>query len=203
MAKQQDNRGYFDSGNHLSADQCARKAKCETNSSIFDWVVTNYHAGVCSDDKKKVDNFMINNTNLRLVDGYGVDGCIIGDENKLKLIQELSHPREKIQLNRREFTAVPDLSRGVTIPGLEGQLQQGNDTSLTDRVCDKYAERDFARLMAPVNSCWYIPNNVSPMPMNSKDIMRSHDTVCEANKQNGYTQQQQGMRHPYGMARKL
>jgi hypothetical protein len=94
----------------------------------------------------------------------------------------LVQPRQRKQLSAREFVAVPDLGRGSVAPSMESRLQQGSDTSITDRVCDKYGSRDFARILPPPQSCWYMPNTVGTVPANSKDIMRAHDSACDARK---------------------
>lgn len=171
---------YFDSGNRLRMDSCAVQARNAENESVSAHCLTNYHQPVCSRGKEAVHDFMIENPNLRITDGYGVNGCIIDRESAI-LQSKLVQPRQRKQLTVREFLAVPDLSRGGCAPGLESQLQQGSDTTV-HKVCDKFSSSDFARLMPPSNKCWYTPNTVGPVPANSKDIMKSHDSVCDARK---------------------
>jgi hypothetical protein len=162
-------------------DACALHARYEENQSVTEHVLHNYHAGVCSRGKRDIQDFMISNPNLRLTDGVGVNGCIIDKETYI-FQSALGKPRQRKQLSAREFVAVPNLGRGSVAAGMESQLQQGNDTSLTDRVCDKYGSRDFARILPPPQSCWYMPNTLGPIPVNSKDMMRDLDRACDERK---------------------
>jgi hypothetical protein len=171
---------YFDQGNRLRQDCCAVEARHLENVSVNEHLLANYYAPVCSDQKKSVEQFMTNNPNLRIND-FAVDGCIIDKESSFNR-SCLVKPRHRNQLITREFLAVPNLSRGMCAPGLEAQLWQGDNTSITDRVCDKYGSRDFARLVTPQLRCYSLPNTISPIPKNSKDIMKAKDAECDARK---------------------
>lgn len=65
---------------------------------------------------------------------------------------ELTRPNsQKHELITREFQAAPDYAKGVFIPEAESYLLN-NGNSRFNKVCDKYAERDFDRY-TPFNAC--------------------------------------------------
>ncbi len=181
MSAQQQQQ-YFDEANRLSMDPCALRQKCQGNASILDWTLHNFHQPVCSAGKKSLDAFALSHPNLRAVDGYGVDGCHIDGESSMRLKGGLSHARGRQQLCTRTFAAAPDLTKNTAADAsVESRIVQGEDTSLRDRVCDRYSERDFARPMQ--GPCAYLHTDVAPFPANSRDIMRAADassTVCGA-----------------------
>ena len=157
-------------------DGCAQSARGETNESVSEYWTTNFHGKVCGGAKKKTEEFMLDNPNLRLVDGFGVDSCLIAEETSMRMDSGLTQPRSRKQLNAREFQAVPDLSKGVPAPVLESRLVQGQDTFVY-RNCEKFGSVDFNRYVPLINPCWHISKTTYPVPQSSKDIMRQHDTV--------------------------
>lgn len=167
---------YFDSGNRLAQDACALVARDAENMSVSDYVLTNFHAPVCTSDREKIQSFMETHPNLHSVDGYSAQACQIDRDSQLRFAQ-LSRGRSRIQLQQRFFQAVPDLARGVSVPCVESELQQGESTHITHKACDKYSERSFARFTPLLNPCWFIPQQQMPFPQSSTNLAKK-ETSC-------------------------
>jgi hypothetical protein len=168
---------YFDSGNRLAQDACALVARDAENTSVSDYVLTNFHTPVCTSQRGDIQNFMEAHPNLHSIDGYSAQACQIDSDSQLRFSQ-LSRGRSRIQLQQRFFRAVPDLARGVSVPCVESQLQQGESTHLTHKACDKYSERSFARFTQLLNPCWHIPQRQMPFPQSSTALTRAAETKC-------------------------
>lgn len=168
---------YYDSGNRLAQDACALVSRDEENESVIDYNLTNFYATPCSRKRDQVTRFMASQPNLNSVEGYGVMPCSIDSDSQLRNIP-LTHGRSRMQLGSRTFQAIPDLARGTSVPCVESRLQQGENTYITSRVCDKYAEKQFARFETLMNPCWFIPANQLPFPASSTVIMKDNDAFC-------------------------
>lgn len=144
----------FENEHRSGADDCAINAKDYQNSSISDYNMWNtYHNFPCdhSGDSER-EEFATTNLNLRYRNGYGfTSGCYVDDDTEVRLNGKLTHERPKTQMFPRSFVAVPDLSKGIVLPGLESPLIQGEDTSQL-RECHRLAETNFDRFV-PLVPC--------------------------------------------------
>lgn len=107
-----------------SSDQCSLKGRNAMNESIFDYMMTSLR----SDKDEKFAQFVLDNPNLRFTDGHGMHAGLIDSESELKKSSEMTHGKDRRQMNVRTFVAVPDLSRGETVPVLEHILKTGETT---------------------------------------------------------------------------
>jgi hypothetical protein len=100
-------------GNRLSQDACAIEQTDVENKKIIDYTTARYF-----DDNS-------NQYQINTKFGYGVvNPDMIDAESCIKLVRDIRGPVHQ-QLSTRLFHAIPDLSRGVCVPNIESQLQQG------------------------------------------------------------------------------
>lgn len=132
---------YFDDGNRLAQDACARIARDRENSSIVDYNTTHFfELGGC-EALDRIQNKVLCHPNLRFKTGYGTPpSCKMDAEVPLRF-RDIRGPQRN-QLAPRNFQAVPNLGRGLPQPNTESVLQNGMDTTAL-RQCDKIMEREF------------------------------------------------------------
>lgn len=111
-----------------SSDQCSLKGRNAVNESIFDYSMSSFRSGAIHKDEK-FTQFVLDNLNLRFTDGYGVHSDLVQGDSDLRNRAELTHDRERQQMNTRTFLAVPNLSKGEPVPVLEHVLKSGELTS--------------------------------------------------------------------------
>lgn len=172
--------GSYNWENKISMDKCALMTKEIENESIFDYNTFNYfNFNNYGDTRKKLDEVAWENPNLRFRDGYGIaNNEVVDFDSKLRYDAILTHGPERRQYYVRNFTAVPDLSKGSCVPVTEAILKNGIDTSQI-RQCNRLTETDFDRFV-PFTPCLsqYILNGARLLPDhhfigdNSRDIVR-------------------------------
>lgn len=172
---------YFESQNRLTSDDCAVLAKDRENQSIIDYETYNFfNNGNCEETDKKLMDLAMEHPNLRFRNGYGsANACTIDLETQIKYEpRALTHGPERRQYRVRNFTAVPDISRGPLAPNFESMLMPGEDTH-TIRQCDRVTEKDFQRFV-PYLDCIekFITLESQAIPemqtigVNSRDLVR-------------------------------
>jgi hypothetical protein len=134
--------------NKLTTDSCATSARERENQSIRDYQLFNFY-GAC--DNSNVASFAAANPNLTYRNGYGVSSACTIDQDSTVRLTCLGHGPERRQLPVRNFVAVPDMSRGCSLPDTESYLINGQDTTLY-RECDRLTEKDFNRFV-PLMGC--------------------------------------------------
>lgn len=136
----------FNWENRLTNDQCAREAKDRENKEFEDYNLFNFYTGgICSE---KLKEFSCDYPNLWYRQGYGTaDSCVVDSDTKIQR-GDLTHSREKRQMNTRTFHAVPNLSRGCLLPVTESKLIQGScekgSLKVKENECDILVEKQFA-----------------------------------------------------------
>lgn len=142
---------YFEDGSRLSQDPCALKARDVENNSLLDYQTFNFYpASGCGEVYTKLNEFAMQNRNLRFKSGFGVtDACVVDNDSQLRITRDI-RPVEHQQLSTRVFWAVPSLDKGGLVPGLESMLTQGMGTGAL-RDCHKLAEVEYDRM--PMSDC--------------------------------------------------
>lgn len=136
------NCGSYNWENKLTTDKCALEAKHRMNKEYEDYSLFNFYTnGICTD---KLRDFSCEYPNLWFRKGYGTaDSCVIDHDTKIQR-GDLTHVRERRQMNTRTFLAVPDLSRGCLLPITESKLTQGIcEKNHLKKDCDILVERNF------------------------------------------------------------
>lgn len=144
----------FDEENRLSQDDCALLTRSLVNKSIASYsFFNNYFTANCDkDDNGKMNEFMVNNPNLRFKDGFGfTTPCVVDTDSELRNNAKMTNDRERVSLCTRWYTAVPALSKGGLIPNIESRLKYNGDTS-DIRECDRVTEKNFNRFI-PLPKC--------------------------------------------------
>lgn len=132
---------YFDNGNRLTQDSCALLARDRENASILDYNTTQYYELPGCYNLESLQQKALCHPNLRFKLGYGTPpSCKIDQEVSARYND--MRGRERMQLNARNFQAVPNLGRGLPQPNTESVLQNGMDTTAL-RQCDRLMEREF------------------------------------------------------------
>lgn len=175
----------FDIDGNIRNDGCAQTAKDFGNASISDYTLWNTYMMQCdAKGEKHLEDFSTGHVNLHYRNGYGyTTACEVDVDTEVRLNGKITHEKPKTQLFTRPFVAVPDLSRGVLVPGVESRLQQGDDTTQV-RECFRLTEYDYDRFV-PLIPC--LADNVQNpkhiiMPWtqggdNSRAIMRKSETL--------------------------
>jgi hypothetical protein len=132
--------------NRLTTDKCALEDKSRMNKEFEDYRLYNFYTnGMCSD---KLKDFSCEYPNLWFRKGYGTaDSCVVDDDTKIQR-GDLTHIREKRQMNTRTFHAVPNLSRGCLLPITESKLVQGTcekSVLKSEKECDILVERNHVQ----------------------------------------------------------
>jgi hypothetical protein len=165
----------FNWENRLTSDECALKAKQQSNKEFEDYNLFNfYNGGRCSE---KLRDFACEYPNLWYREGFGIaDSCVI-DESTKSQRSTLTHGREKRQANIRTFHAVPDLSHGCLLPITESRLVQGTCSTHNIQKCDILSERDFNRFV-PFSDCVksylddFKPSDTLSIGVNTREMIR-------------------------------
>jgi hypothetical protein len=132
------NMPLFDSTNRLSADNGAVQVREGSSAAVSDYVLSCMRG--CTGDYQLLQ---YQYRNLWSWDGFGMSTRHVDKDSALRGA-EVTHPRQRIQLPKRVFQAVPNLAHGRASPVLESRLQSGLDTSGV-RACERLAEVDFGR----------------------------------------------------------
>lgn len=130
---------YFDQGNSVTQDVCARQIRNNENMSACHYQTVDLKGdNVCNSP------MYFNNTNLRCKNGYGIASPHVIDCDTRLRYKDPAHIRgpDRRQLNARMFTAVPDMSVGTYIPNVESRLIMGHDTYV-DHGCVDLTELQF------------------------------------------------------------
>jgi len=165
--------------NKLSVDACALGAKERENQSIRDYQLFNFY-GSC--DSSNVQEFASKNPNLTFRNGYGVTSSCTVDTDSAMRMTCLGHGPEKRQLSTRNFIAVPDMSRGCSLPDTETYLLNAQDTTLY-RECDRLAEKNYDRFV-PLMPCinehikGYGQRDYFPVGIDSREETRKKMSNC-------------------------
>lgn len=131
---------YFDIGNSLSQDECARRLREHESKRFHQY---NVHELQKQGDINDIPHFL-DNPNLRFKSGYGITIPENVDcDSRLRFQNEMRGPDRK-QLFSRVFHAVPNFGRGTIIPNVESMLIMGHDTNV-DEPCNSLAELDYDR----------------------------------------------------------
>lgn len=164
----------FDSTNRLSADCCAVKVRESSSAAVSDYVLSSMRS--CAGDFRGLGE---QNRNLWWWDGYGLDTRHVDKDSALR-DSEATHMRQRIQLPKRVFQAVPNLAHGRAAPEVESRLQSGLDTSGT-RACERLAEVDFQRFdpgVHAVSADNVVPRNWTHGGAPSRAIARSDEFLA-------------------------
>ena len=181
MSYNKDN--LFLGDNALVNDDCAQNARERDNSDIYNYNLFNFY-GSCETGTTQVSEFAAQHPNLKFRNGYGyASACTIDNDSKTRMTC-LSHGPEKRQLPVRNFTAVPDMSRGCAIPDTESYLLNSLDTTYS-RECNRTAEKPYNRFV-PLLDCMqdyvngYAERNFFPIGADSRQAVRDylHNARC-------------------------
>jgi hypothetical protein len=137
---------YFDSGNRLSQDCCTLLVRDNENSGVSSYTLTDMRAGRGSGSKRA--SFAATarqHCNLRPWDGYGISANAVDDDSRLRNESAVTHTRERIQLPKRVFTAVPNLANGKSAPDAESTMVLGSLDTTLHRPPGRLAERGWDR----------------------------------------------------------
>ena len=105
----------FDNCGRLRQDQCAIDENELANRGVSQYMLTNLRprpdksAGVVQDLQQK-------HRNLRAWDGYGWNVARIDTDTRLRMGSIATHSRARMQLNKRVFTAAPDMAMSSALP---------------------------------------------------------------------------------------
>lgn len=122
----------FDATNRLTMDECATRLKDAGNSMQSAYTLTSLRPEAPSGTVVPEDHPLTTATahrNLFVWDGYGTNRAAIDNDNKLRIDQQQTNWRERIQLPKRVFHANPALSRGKPEPDVEDKLINGQATA--------------------------------------------------------------------------
>lgn len=133
---------FYDAENHVTSDACALRVRDSSNRDILGYQIAQYRPG-CDDPSPCHDprTAAVGHRNLRPWDGFGINSCGVDGDSSLRGGQ-VTHPRQRTQLPKRIFNAVPNLARGVPTPDVESRLFSGHSTSMY-RTCDHLSEKAF------------------------------------------------------------
>lgn len=121
---------YFDKEHRVGTDDCAIESVNEQNKRMEDYMLFNSYRGnalQCSDDVKKIKEFMAEN-HMTIRDGYGFTNACRVDNDSIMRIDSNKINRDRNQIFTRTFQAVPDLSKGDMNVENESKIQQGEIT---------------------------------------------------------------------------
>lgn len=121
---------YFDKEHRVGTDNCAIESVNEQNKRMEDYMLFNSYRGnalECSDDVKKIKEFMTEN-HMTIRDGYGFTNACRVDNDSMMRIDNNKINRDRNQIFTRTFQAVPDLSKGDMNVENESRIQQGEIT---------------------------------------------------------------------------
>lgn len=171
---------FYNWENKISMDECALLTRDLENESIANYRTFNYfNFDNFEQVKKQLNKVAWDNPNLRYRDGYGVaNSHVIDMDSKFRYEKELTNSPYKRQYYVRNFTAVPDFSRGTCAPVTESILKNGQDTSQF-QYCNIVSETNFNRFI-PFVPCFekymedvsYNIPDMQTIGINSRDIVR-------------------------------
>ena len=165
----------FDAANRLRGDRCAQDDREIANRGVSQYVLTNLRlrpdrsAEVLRDLERQ-------HRNLRAWDGYGLSSARIDADSDMRLGAVVTHARSRMQLDKRVFTAAPDLSMpsgDADDSGLDGDA--GLDTRGSRCYKAQVSEADFDRF-DPGYSMPSVDHIIPPWTLGgamSRDIARS------------------------------
>lgn len=132
----------YDAENHIASDPCALRARDDVNRGLLGYQIAQYRPA-CDDPSPCKDprTAAVGHRNLRPWDGFGIHACAIDGDSSLRN-GSATHPRQRTQLPKRIFSAVPNLARGTPAPDVESRLFSGHSTSM-HRTCDRLSEKAF------------------------------------------------------------
>lgn len=139
---------YFDQGNSVTQDVCAREIRNNENISACEYQTLDLRGdNVCN------SSMYFNHPNLRCRNGFGIASPQVIDCDSRLRYNDPAHIRgpDRRQLNSRMFTAVPDMSVGTYIPSVESRLIMGHDT-FVDHGCVDLTELQFD-VYQPFTNC--------------------------------------------------
>lgn len=105
----------YDNSGRLRQDRCAIDEQELANRGVSQYVLTNLRprpdksAGVVQDLQQKHRNF-------RAWDGYGWNVARIDTDSRMRMGSVATHSRARMQLNKRVFTAAPDMAMASALP---------------------------------------------------------------------------------------
>lgn len=146
MAQNNSQFKIFNQVKGLEDDVCYLSVEELQNQAMNNYMLNNYFMGSClSQDNKNtrseeaVEQFAMEN-GMTLFNGYGnTNVCDMEDDNKLRNGVQLTNDKNKRQLFKRIFEAVPSLSRGGLIADVQSKIQIGDDTR-QDKPCNVLSE---------------------------------------------------------------
>lgn len=191
----------FDTANRLTADPCALALRNQGNSAVAAYTLTSLRhtedanqvgagqaAQPSSYPPSKAHRLALDNRNLRVWDGFGIDRHAVDQDTQLRLDAQQTNWRERVQLPHRVFHASPALGNGQPAPELEAKLINGQVTSLpigAKGAPSPLTEKSFP-VFAPGVSARAVENvapNWSQGGAASRDIARSDEFLASL----GYT----------------
>ena len=166
----------FDAENRLRTDGCATDLYFKDLQKYASYYMFNRDDDkACGSSKDRMKEFASQHRNLQPWDGFGLDRGLCDVDSAFRYAADgITHAKCRQQLPNRLFQAVPQLQRGVVLPGLESRLLSGADTSRI-RQCDRVSEKDNDKIFHP-----YVSNVVEPTGAriglrSSRDIARSRE----------------------------
>lgn len=127
-----------------ASDPCSLKYRQDANRRQCDYNTRNEQPA-CWDKTSSdaIHAFAAAHPNLRLRGSYGLGACVVDTDSLLKKdAGRVTKDRCKQQLTNRVFHAVPLLSKGAVLPGLESRIQAGQDTTAIQE-CDNLREKGW------------------------------------------------------------
>ena len=124
---------------NLTADNCLQKERTRQSVQTSDYMLSNYRNCDC-----EIDTVLSNatqNRGLLVQDGYGINGCTVDGDSRLRIGNVESRPKPCQQLFTRPYATVPYMGRGSGNSEVESFLksskqthQQGSVSTLENQV---------------------------------------------------------------------
>jgi hypothetical protein len=170
----------FEQENRMTSDECAFQSKESQNKFISEYVLFNVHntSTDCQNKKEKLTEFMINNPNLNMRDGFGnANSCTVDQDSSIRNDPtKITNFKDRNQLCTRWHQGVPNYTHAGLVPNVESSLKFGNDTSYI-RNCDRVTEKGFD-VFVPFNTCGLLNPDVIPpfeSGVSTRDFVRNDD----------------------------
>jgi hypothetical protein len=159
----------YDNTGRLSYDMCAIDQRNAATRAAAEYPLAQLRDPAATSSPSRALERALEHPTMQAWDGYGMSPEEVDGDSRMRLDAEATHPRSRLQLSTRVFTAVPDLSRGNDP---DGQVLFGGPR---ERPCDSLSEHDFDRFVPGV--CAAAVEHVVPPwtagGASSRDISRS------------------------------
>ena len=110
----------------LTSDSCLQKERTRQSVQTSDYMLSNYRQCDC-----EIDTVLSNasqNRGLLVQDGYGINGCTVDGDSRLRIGNVESRPKPCQQLFTRPYATVPYMGRGSGNSDVESFLKSSKQT---------------------------------------------------------------------------